>query len=82
MYGYLCIKRYFSLLSWIIPHILPLFSLSLCTEYCGSRAVPNVANSQYLEVVGENLHKNIDILWTGRCFVLSLWLVLVLVLSN
>ena len=35
-------------------------------EYCGSRAVPSVSKSQYLHHIGETLHPNIDIMWTGN----------------
>ncbi|CAM1154384.1 MGEA5 (predicted) [Pycnogonum litorale] len=35
------------------------------TEYCASRAVPNVLNSEYLNVVGSKLFPSIDIMWTG-----------------
>ena len=36
------------------------------TEYCGSRATPTVAESQYLKHIGSELHPNIDIMWTGE----------------
>jgi len=36
------------------------------TEYCGSRAVPNVQNSDYLNTIGSKLLPNIDIMWTGN----------------
>ncbi|CAG2107887.1 unnamed protein product, partial [Medioppia subpectinata] len=35
------------------------------TEYCTSRAVPNVQNSEYLNTVGRTLMNGIDIMWTG-----------------
>ncbi|XP_019856916.1 PREDICTED: protein O-GlcNAcase-like isoform X1 [Amphimedon queenslandica] len=35
------------------------------TEYCGSRAVPSVKDSPYLNYIGENLRQGIDIMWTG-----------------
>lgn len=35
-------------------------------EYCGSRAVPSVVESQYLNHLGEHLHPSIDVLWTGK----------------
>ena len=38
----------------------------LFSEYCATRAVPDLARSEYLEILGEQLHKNIGILWTGR----------------
>ena len=35
-------------------------------EYCGSRAIPSVKDSPYLNYIGENLRPGIDIMWTGR----------------
>lgn len=35
------------------------------TEYCESRAVPNVLNSLYLNTIGAGLHQDIDIMWSG-----------------
>ncbi|KAG8202078.1 hypothetical protein JTE90_010441 [Oedothorax gibbosus] len=35
------------------------------TEYCAARAIPNVQNSEYLNTIGQKLHLNIDIMWTG-----------------
>lgn len=35
------------------------------TEYCASRAVPTVTNSQYLNTIGEKLLPGIEIMWTG-----------------
>ena len=34
-------------------------------EYCGSRAIPSVRESPYLNYIGENLRAGIDIMWTG-----------------
>ena len=36
------------------------------TEYCTSRAVPNVQNSEYLNTIGSKLMPGIDIMWTGN----------------
>lgn len=36
------------------------------TEYCTSRAVPNVQNSEYLNTIGVKLLPEIDIMWTGN----------------
>ncbi|XP_022670816.1 protein O-GlcNAcase-like isoform X3 [Varroa destructor] len=36
------------------------------TEYCASRAVPNVQNSEYLSTIGQKLLQGIDIMWTGN----------------
>lgn len=36
------------------------------TEYCTSRAVPNVQNSEYLNTIGTKLMPEIDIMWTGN----------------
>ncbi|XP_028967383.1 protein O-GlcNAcase [Galendromus occidentalis] len=35
------------------------------TEYCASRAVPNVQNSEYLSTIGQKLLPGIDVMWTG-----------------
>ncbi|XP_032220534.1 protein O-GlcNAcase [Nematostella vectensis] len=35
------------------------------TEYCATRAVPNVETSQYLSILGNKLESKIDIMWTG-----------------
>ena len=35
------------------------------TEYCATRAVPTVSTSEYLKTLGEQLHQNIDVMWTG-----------------
>lgn len=38
-------------------------------EYCGSRAIPSVRESPYLNYIGENLRPGIDIMWTGTVHV-------------
>ncbi|XP_068710020.1 protein O-GlcNAcase-like [Montipora foliosa] len=35
------------------------------TEYCGTRAVPNVETSDYLNTLGTKLDPKINIMWTG-----------------
>lgn len=35
------------------------------TEYCATRAVPNVVQSEYLNTIGAKLLPGIDIMWTG-----------------
>ncbi|KAM8706923.1 hypothetical protein ACLKA7_011083 [Drosophila subpalustris] len=35
------------------------------TQYCASRAVPSVVDSEYLNTLGSKLNNEIDILWTG-----------------
>ncbi|XP_055617072.1 protein O-GlcNAcase [Toxorhynchites rutilus septentrionalis] len=35
------------------------------TQYCSTRAVPTVKQSEYLNTLGSKLIRNIDILWTG-----------------
>ena len=35
------------------------------TQYCSTRAVPTVSNSEYLLTLGTKLSQDIDILWTG-----------------
>jgi protein O-GlcNAcase / histone acetyltransferase len=51
----------------------PAFALQralMCpTEYCGSRAMPSVATSPYLAVLGRQLQRHIDVLWTGPCVI-------------
>ncbi|KAE9418067.1 hypothetical protein Angca_005184 [Angiostrongylus cantonensis] len=42
----------------------PLF-LFCPTEYCESRAVPSLADSEYLLQLGKELNENIRVLWTG-----------------
>ncbi|XP_043268818.1 protein O-GlcNAcase isoform X2 [Venturia canescens] len=38
----------------------------LCpTQYCSTRAMPNVATSEYLNTLGSKLAQEIDIMWTG-----------------
>ena len=49
------------------------------TEYCGSRALPTVSESQYLKHIGSDLHPNIDIMWTGESRVYSPTLAFLLV---
>ena len=34
-------------------------------EYCASRADPGVLSSEYLATLGEKLHKDIRVFWTG-----------------
>lgn len=35
------------------------------TQYCATRAVPNVRSSEYLKTIGAKLDLRIDIMWTG-----------------
>ncbi|XP_075152480.1 O-GlcNAcase [Haematobia irritans] len=35
------------------------------TQYCASRAVPSVHDSEYLNTLGSKLNHDIDIMWTG-----------------
>ncbi|CAK9823669.1 Protein O-GlcNAcase [Anthophora retusa] len=38
----------------------------LCpTQYCATRAMPNVSSSEYLNTLGSKLAQEIDIMWTG-----------------
>ncbi|KAH0947106.1 hypothetical protein HN011_003576 [Eciton burchellii] len=38
----------------------------LCpTQYCATRAMPNVVSSEYLNTLGSKLAQEIDIMWTG-----------------
>ena len=36
------------------------------SEYCASRADPDLLRSEYLQTLGKELHRDIDILWTGQ----------------
>uniref|UniRef100_A0A1B0G2G8 GH84 domain-containing protein n=2 Tax=Glossina morsitans morsitans TaxID=37546 RepID=A0A1B0G2G8_GLOMM len=36
------------------------------TQYCSSRAVPTVHDSEYLNTLGSKLNHDIDIMWTGN----------------
>lgn len=36
------------------------------TQYCSTRAVPNVTNSEYLNTLGSKLAQEINIMWTGE----------------
>ncbi|XP_045473462.1 protein O-GlcNAcase isoform X1 [Harmonia axyridis] len=36
------------------------------TQYCSTRAVPNVTNSEYLNTLGSKLSPEINIMWTGQ----------------
>ncbi|XP_058813212.1 protein O-GlcNAcase [Topomyia yanbarensis] len=36
------------------------------TQYCSSKAVPTVKQSEYLYTLGSKLIRNIDVLWTGQ----------------
>jgi len=38
-------------------------------EYCASRSVPNVKESEYLQTIGKQLEKNIHVFWTGSMVV-------------
>ncbi|CAB3400254.1 unnamed protein product [Caenorhabditis bovis] len=49
----------------VYEHLDPVQFYFCPTEYCESRAVPDLESSEYLNVVGANLHPNIHVLWTG-----------------
>lgn len=49
----------------IYQHINPRVFLFCPTQYCATRAVPNVGSSEYLKTLGEKLNLCIDIMWTG-----------------
>ena len=36
------------------------------TQYCATRAVPDVSTSDYLNTIGPKLASGIEIMWTGR----------------
>ncbi|XP_035702266.1 protein O-GlcNAcase isoform X2 [Folsomia candida] len=46
-------------------HVNPDTFLFCPTQYCATRAVPNVAGSEYLNTIGTKLDLQIDIMWTG-----------------
>ena len=50
----------------IFQHINPTIFLFCPTQYCASRAVPNVKTSEYLKTIGSKLDLRIDIMWTGK----------------
>ena len=35
------------------------------TEYCSSRALPNLSSSEYLNTIGSKLLSDVEVLWTG-----------------
>lgn len=35
------------------------------TQYCGTRAVPSVSQSEYLRTLGTQLSQEVDVMWTG-----------------
>lgn len=41
------------------------------TEYCSTRAIPTVTNSQYLNTIGEKLLQGIEFMWTGELSVVT-----------
>lgn len=48
-------------------HHLKIKKFLFCpTQYCSSRAVPDVKSSEYLSTLGTQLERDIDILWTGE----------------
>lgn len=54
-----------SVANMIFEHLKRPKFLFCPTEYCESRAVPNVSNSCYLHTLGFGLKKGIDIMWSG-----------------
>lgn len=42
--------------------------LFVFSEYCASRAMPNVQSSMYLSTLGSKLLPGIDVMWTGYFF--------------
>ena len=47
-------------------YIMCIFFFVAFVEYCASHAVPSVKESQYLKHIGDHLHPDIDIMWTGE----------------
>lgn len=54
-----------SITNMIFEHLKQPKFLFCPTEYCESRAVPNVPNSVYLNTLGTGLHEGIDFMWSG-----------------
>lgn len=52
----------------------------LCLEYCGTRAVPSVETSDYLMTLGNKLNPKINIMWTGKSFLLFYFVTLIFLL--
>ena len=48
-----------------LVEMLPDFCFIL-SEYCASRAVPTVSESEYLRTIGNKLLPGIEIFWTGK----------------
>ena len=44
---------------------MPIISHFDISEYCATRAVPNVEQSEYLHTIGSKLLPGIDVMWTG-----------------
>ncbi|CAG7731648.1 unnamed protein product [Allacma fusca] len=49
----------------IFQHLNPSTFLFCPTQYCATRAIPNVKTSEYLKTLGSKLDLQIDIMWTG-----------------
>lgn len=47
--------------------LLNLFQ-NLFIEYCSRMAKPSLERSSYLQTIGNGLHPDIDIFWTGKIF--------------
>ena len=45
------------------------------SEYCKTRSFPTVKKSEYLNTIGEKLHPDIDILWTGNYICHHVWII-------
>lgn len=55
-----------SITNEIYQHLNPEIFMFCPTEYCSSRAVPNVQHSDYLSTIGTKLCSDIDVMWTGN----------------
>jgi protein O-GlcNAcase/histone acetyltransferase len=44
------------------------FFNNLFLEYCSRMAIPSLEKSDYLQTIGNGLHPDIDIFWTGTRF--------------
>eukprot|EP00730_Choanoeca_flexa_P017221 TRINITY_DN8262_c0_g1_i1.p1 TRINITY_DN8262_c0_g1~~TRINITY_DN8262_c0_g1_i1.p1 ORF type:complete len:673 (+),score=142.49 TRINITY_DN8262_c0_g1_i1:179-2197(+) len=53
----------------LFRHLRPKRMLFCPTEYCASRAMPCVSESEYLRGLGQRLDQSIEIMWTGSCVI-------------
>lgn len=74
-----CYENIFPITQTVPPYVITVamyVSGSAYAEYCGSRAIPCVAESQYLLHIGTELHQDVDIMWTGELIILVFLLIM------